>query len=92
MAQPEQINIFVSRLLATVFGVASALFAYNSLTEQLLGVIGAQALAMAAVLVLGSLRARVGAKSAYAHPLGVLTIILLLPAQFATLLLAFALV
>lgn len=92
MAQSEQLNVFISRLLAAILGVVSALFAYNSLTEHLMSAIGAQAFAVLAILVLGSIRGRVGAKSAYAHPLGVITIVLLLPAQFATLLLAFALV
>jgi hypothetical protein len=91
MAQSEQVNVFVARLLAAILSVVSALFAYKTLTEYYMDAIAAQAFTILTILVLGSIRARVGAKGAYAHPLGVITILLLLPAQFATLLLAFIL-
>jgi hypothetical protein len=91
MAQSEQVNVFVSRLLAAILSVVSALFAYETLKDYYMNVVAAQAFTMLSILVLGSIRARVGAKGAYAHPLTVITISLLLPAQFATLLVAFML-
>jgi hypothetical protein len=76
MARSEQTDIFISRLLALFFAVASAM-CLLILVGGYAGIIASVFFACLTLLVFGSIRSRVGARSAYSHPLSRATLTLL---------------
>ena len=84
MARSAQSDLFVARLLALAFGALSALASWASLRGVPLMLIAAQACTILSIAVLAGVRARVGWRSTYAHPMAKVTLALLVPAQLMT--------
>ena len=84
MARSAQSDLFVARLLALGFAALSALASWSSLRGMPLMLIAAQGCTILAIAVLAGVRARVGWRSTYAHPMAKVTLALLIPAQLVT--------
>lgn len=90
MARLAQSDLFVARLLALAFAALSALASWSSLRGVPLMLIAAQTCTILSIAVLAGVRARVGWRSTYAHPMAKVTLALLVPAQLMTALWAMA--
>ena len=83
MTTSTQPDVLVLRTAALLFAFLSAYFTFTSRSWHFLVV--AQAFSVMAILALAVLRARLGWRQTYSHPVAVFTILLLLPAQVLTL-------
>ncbi|MGC3957598.1 MAG: hypothetical protein QM813_06445 [Verrucomicrobiota bacterium] len=84
----EQSDIFISRLLALFFSVISAVSLLY--VGALAGLIASEATACLSLLVLGSIKMRVGVRKTYSHPLGTACLLCLMPALGVILLMVFS--
>ncbi len=86
----EQTDLLVARLLALGFAIFSTLASWLTLRHgwQLPMLLVAQGFTVVSILVLASVRARVGRVGAYSHPLGKTALVLLIPAQLVMVLVA----
>jgi hypothetical protein len=80
MARTAQSDLFVARIVALAFAVFSACPLVVRSFEPYSAIILTELCAAASVAVLAGVRARVGWRGAYRHPLTILTALLLLPA------------
>ncbi len=80
MARTAQSDLFVARIVALAFAVFSACPLVFRSFEPYSAIILAEVCAAVSVAVLAGVRARVGWRGAYRHPLAILTALLLLPA------------
>jgi hypothetical protein len=90
MARSAQSDLFVARLLALGFAALSTLASWSSLRGVPLMLIAAQVCTILSIAVLAGVRARIGWRSTYAHPMAKVTLALLVPAQLMTALWAMA--
>jgi hypothetical protein len=84
MARSAQSDLFVARLLALAFAALSALASWSSLRAVPLMLIAAQGCTILSIAVLAGVRARVGWRNTYSHPMAKVTLALLIPAQMVT--------
>jgi hypothetical protein len=71
----------MARILAVAFAGFCALASWATLRLQPPMLLVAQGCAVVSILVLAGVRSRVGWRGAYSHPLGKVTVVLLIPAQ-----------